>query len=195
MAPRRWTDVTFGFTEGWWRYADTDLRPDYPLISAAKWQWLLETVGFNAISAIPDGEGLPASQAQQALILARKSASVRTWVIAGGCDALGRAVADRLLARGERVTLLELHAAETAALDATDLIYLGALQLAGPRDELELAAASETLACARPIQWLARFGKALSAGRAWLVTQRYSGSAGADCIGCAVASAAVGCRP
>ncbi len=37
-ARQRWVDLTFGLTEGWWRFDDTVLRPDYPLLSAEKWK-------------------------------------------------------------------------------------------------------------------------------------------------------------
>ena len=40
----RWIDITFGLTEGWWRFTDTDLRPDYPLLSRDRWLDLLETL-------------------------------------------------------------------------------------------------------------------------------------------------------
>jgi SAM-dependent methyltransferase len=32
-APSGWIDLVFGLTPGWWRFADHDLRPDYPLLS------------------------------------------------------------------------------------------------------------------------------------------------------------------
>jgi hypothetical protein len=31
--PDRWLDLTFGLTDGWWRFADLDLRPQHPLLS------------------------------------------------------------------------------------------------------------------------------------------------------------------
>ena len=37
---QRWVDLTFGLTEGWWRFDDTTLRPDYALISAEQWKSL-----------------------------------------------------------------------------------------------------------------------------------------------------------
>jgi myxalamid-type polyketide synthase MxaB len=45
-AKQRWLDLTFGLTEGWWRFADTQLRPDYPLLSGEQWQALLQDQGF-----------------------------------------------------------------------------------------------------------------------------------------------------
>ena len=46
-APRYWLDLTFGLTDGWWRFADADLRSDYPLLGARKWLALLTDSGFR----------------------------------------------------------------------------------------------------------------------------------------------------
>ena len=34
VRPDRWLDMTLGLTDGWWRFADRDLRPEHPLISS-----------------------------------------------------------------------------------------------------------------------------------------------------------------
>ncbi|MHB8974800.1 MAG: SDR family NAD(P)-dependent oxidoreductase [Pirellulaceae bacterium] len=51
--PVRWLDLTFGLTSGWWRFADSDLRPDYPLLSIDTWRRLLDDLEFSAIRVIP----------------------------------------------------------------------------------------------------------------------------------------------
>ena len=51
-ARQRWVDLTFGLTEGWWRFDDTTLRPDYPLLSAEKWKTLFEETGLEFVHAI-----------------------------------------------------------------------------------------------------------------------------------------------
>ena len=45
--PDRWLDLTFGLTDGWWRFVDLDLRPHHPLLSADTWAALLEQVGIS----------------------------------------------------------------------------------------------------------------------------------------------------
>src|SRR5690606_27383910 len=35
--PEPWVDLTFGLTEGWWRFRDHPLRPDHPLIGGDDW--------------------------------------------------------------------------------------------------------------------------------------------------------------
>ena len=52
---RRWVDIVFGLTEGWWRFADRDLRPDHPLLSRTRWLEVLAEAGFTA-DALPAGE-------------------------------------------------------------------------------------------------------------------------------------------
>ena len=45
----RWIDVTFGLDrDGWWRFTDTELRHDYPLLSRTQWTDLFETLDFDA---------------------------------------------------------------------------------------------------------------------------------------------------
>ena len=57
-----WVDLTVGFTSGWWRFKDRDLRPAYPLISRQTWLDLLSQSGFTA-GAYPDhAQGVLAQQ-------------------------------------------------------------------------------------------------------------------------------------
>jgi acyl transferase domain-containing protein/thioesterase domain-containing protein/acyl carrier protein len=51
-APARWIDVTFGFAEQWWRFADDYLRPSHPLLGVKLWQKLLAESGFSEVAAI-----------------------------------------------------------------------------------------------------------------------------------------------
>jgi acyl transferase domain-containing protein/acyl-CoA synthetase (AMP-forming)/AMP-acid ligase II/NADPH:quinone reductase-like Zn-dependent oxidoreductase/acyl carrier protein/ubiquinone/menaquinone biosynthesis C-methylase UbiE len=46
--PARWLDLTFGLTPGWWRFTDTILRPEYPLLSTSGWTQLLTESGFHS---------------------------------------------------------------------------------------------------------------------------------------------------
>ena len=65
--PLKWLDITFGLTEGWWRFTDYDFR-NYPLISDSQWQNLLTKNGFNqAITLNPD------SDLGQSIIVAQKN--------------------------------------------------------------------------------------------------------------------------
>jgi acyl transferase domain-containing protein/aryl carrier-like protein len=47
VKPARWVDLVFGLTDGWWKFSDTDLRQEYPLLSFPRWQGLLGEMGFT----------------------------------------------------------------------------------------------------------------------------------------------------
>ena len=68
--PLRFADVIVGLTEGWWRFTDTHLRPDYALISAEQWRSLLTGSGFTEVAVSPE-EGGESVLSNQSLILAR----------------------------------------------------------------------------------------------------------------------------
>ncbi|HZT81020.1 MAG TPA: methyltransferase, partial [Gemmataceae bacterium] len=70
---RRLLDLVFGLTEGWWKFADTDLRPDYPLISARRWLDLLRAEGFTGAEVRPAlGDG---PEPDQVTVIARGPAT------------------------------------------------------------------------------------------------------------------------
>ena len=49
---RRWLDLTFGLTEGWWRFADTKLRPKNALLGTDQWMELLNDCGFSPTTSV-----------------------------------------------------------------------------------------------------------------------------------------------
>jgi amino acid adenylation domain-containing protein len=51
-AARRWVDIVFGLTEGWWRFSDRELRPDHPLLSREAWSRLLQESGFDTADTV-----------------------------------------------------------------------------------------------------------------------------------------------
>ncbi len=65
-APQRWADLIFGLMDGWWKFADTDLRESYPLLSQTRWIELLGETGFADAVAIPE-----LKDAQQSVLIAR----------------------------------------------------------------------------------------------------------------------------
>jgi acyl transferase domain-containing protein/acyl carrier protein len=104
---QRWVDLVFGLTEGWWRFADTDLRPDYPLISEQNWLGLLQETGFTETAAV--------SKSASTIILGRgptktSSATAETtshsWLIFSDEQGVGQRLAEQLRARGEGCVLV-----------------------------------------------------------------------------------------
>ncbi len=66
----RLLDLIFGLTEGWWRFRDTELRPDYPLIQERTWLSLLRSCGFADPSAVPYSAGTQSAGDSQVVLLA-----------------------------------------------------------------------------------------------------------------------------
>lgn len=55
--PEPWVDLTFGLTDGWWRFRDYELRPSYPLLARPAWIELLTERGLVDADAIQPLEG------------------------------------------------------------------------------------------------------------------------------------------
>lgn len=112
VAPQRWLDLIFGLTDGWWRFKDTDLRPEHPLLSPAAWQALLQRSGFSDCIALSPDQRDGAVPLHQAVLVAAKAetagstAAQRTaligqrWLILADRSGCGEALAERLQADG-----------------------------------------------------------------------------------------------
>jgi len=96
----RWIDVTFGLTEGWWRFTDRALRPDYPLLSRQRWICLLQDCGFDAAAVSPEDP-----RTREVLLAARRSEcpGQGSWLVLADAAGVGDSLAQRLAERGESV--------------------------------------------------------------------------------------------
>lgn len=160
-----WVDLTFGLTEGWWRFAD-DARRDYPLLSRDGWRTLLRESGLADAHVLP-ADASRGRAAQQAILVARvphvASASARrAWTIVADEGGVGRALGERLRARGDVVAIRAMS--DVNAPIHGNLIYLAAL-------DAKDAPGARTRATSSPLAWLGRFVRDANAGRAWLVTR------------------------
>ncbi|MBI5722129.1 MAG: SDR family NAD(P)-dependent oxidoreductase [Burkholderiales bacterium] len=174
VAPQRWVDLTFGLTDGWWRFADSALRPDYPLIATDTWRTLLARQGFDETRMLPEDGAGHAAAAQQAFIVARAAAPVRHWHLVGGPGPLVRALEQALHERGQRVsTSAHVDAVDAAAAAADEWVYLGALELTSPAPAgVPAVERCSELAVLAPLRGLATLARATSGhARAWLVSQ------------------------
>ncbi|MBS1518088.1 MAG: SDR family NAD(P)-dependent oxidoreductase [Bacteroidetes bacterium] len=53
-----WLDITFGLTDGWWRFSDSNLRENHPLLSNEEWEKLFSEEGFdNTVIYSPEKTG------------------------------------------------------------------------------------------------------------------------------------------
>ena len=98
--PRRWVDLVFGLTDGWWRYADGDVR-SHPLLSVPRWTECLERAGFTGVVAVPDSAA--DSLAGQSLLLAsvQSKAAAAEWLVVGD-DGFSRGLVAALQSHGGR---------------------------------------------------------------------------------------------
>lgn len=118
---RAWVDITFGLTDGWWRFVD-DVRSDYPLLNRAEWLNFLLESGFSAADAVP-GEG--AAFDEESVIIARKAMAETAarepgdWLIFADVSNVGNRLAAELRDRGEHVVTVVMGE-EYAPLGASE---------------------------------------------------------------------------
>lgn len=120
---QRWVDLTFGLTEGWWKFADTALRPDYALLSKSSWQHLLQQLDFDVCEFVPaPGNEAGPALAQHAVIVARGPAEAPVqrdtggWIVFDDGSAISREVTAKLADQGQPVVTVKQGAA-FAAID------------------------------------------------------------------------------
>jgi len=122
MPGNRWLHLTFGLTEGWWRFQDFNLRRSGPLLPPEAWLDLLRQADFEGAVALrdaPRGEtsgqfvllarapAAPAKDASKAW--AGGPARAGRWLILGDQGGLGNQLAKEIQRRGgEAVTLRAL---------------------------------------------------------------------------------------
>jgi acyl transferase domain-containing protein/NADPH:quinone reductase-like Zn-dependent oxidoreductase/NAD(P)-dependent dehydrogenase (short-subunit alcohol dehydrogenase family) len=133
----RWIDLTFGLTDGWWRFTDLDVRSAYPLLSRDAWLTLLRRHGFEAEAIGPE-----LKESRQVLLVARKPATVmprtgRRWLILADGDGIGAVTAERLMQAGHDVTVVDAGADAAGIADALrdhgsdglDILHLRSLDI------------------------------------------------------------------
>ena len=119
VVPQRFIAISFGLTDGWWRFTDEHLRPDSLLLGRGEWLEFLNSSGFGSAAALPH-EPDSSAQAIQAVFVARRGGgsdrSVR--IVAGPATtdelaAMLTTAAVRVAGEGHRAT----HTVHAAALD------------------------------------------------------------------------------
>jgi acyl transferase domain-containing protein/NADPH:quinone reductase-like Zn-dependent oxidoreductase/acyl carrier protein len=129
-----WIDLTVGFTEGWWRFSDRDLRPGYALIGKQAWVSLLSKSGFGDVLLLPNQEGgvlsgqclisavNGAQEGHPAASNLPPTAKARLLIITAGSVAepgpLASSLAEEARRNGAAVSLLSATEINQAAMDA-----------------------------------------------------------------------------
>ena len=153
-APQPWLDLTFGMTDGWWRYADA-LR-QYPLLEVSQWEHVLSGAGFGTVAELgPDAVAGARPMLHQAVLAARKNDQRQgDWLIVmpevAPDDALAAALAAKLVAAHARVQTLSGSLAEDQATLAerfgqqSELHGVILLPSAADREPISVVEAAET---------------------------------------------------
>ncbi|MGJ4998747.1 type I polyketide synthase [Bradyrhizobium sp. HKCCYLS3077] len=77
VTPQRWLDLTFGMTEGWWRFDDDRRKTGHALLDIPGWTRMLARHGFGEISPL-----LGAEPFGQTAILARAGRNIDSeWLL------------------------------------------------------------------------------------------------------------------
>jgi amino acid adenylation domain-containing protein len=136
-----WFNLVFGLLEGWWRFADRDVRPDYPLLDARAWRSLLEESGFERAASLFDraygGETL------QTVVLAHAPADVqpvadetprRRWLLFADGKGIGSQIAGTLRERGDHCLVVlpgdaDVHAGLVDGIQSSDQDLDGVIHL------------------------------------------------------------------
>jgi len=101
---QRWIDLIFGLTEGWWRFADANLRPEHALLSALTWGELLVQNGFAQVRSLPAEDARKELDFPQALIVAQADelrGDPARWLVLADARGTGYALAEELRAGGD----------------------------------------------------------------------------------------------
>ncbi|WP_427160212.1 SDR family NAD(P)-dependent oxidoreductase [Aliinostoc sp. HNIBRCY26] len=72
---RRWVDLTFGLTEGWWLCSQDPHRNGYPLVDTKHWQNLLAKYQFTEINIIEPSNPETHNLLKQSVIIAKNNLS------------------------------------------------------------------------------------------------------------------------
>ena len=110
----RWVDLIFGLLDGWWRFRDVDLRPEYPLLTASQWQVQLQSIGFSKIATICAGENQEVFSQKPVVIAAQAvnqpslsaSSQPKRWLILAERQGIGQQLAAQLCANEEICTVV-----------------------------------------------------------------------------------------
>ncbi len=126
-APMRWADLVFGLTNDWWRFADSDLRPNYPLLSERRWLELLLELGFQDAVTIgfeqdkgnefvpqhqkhADDSSAPMHCCNHSIIMAQAVCTqvqeLKSWLIFADNGGMGQQLAAQMQRQGALCTLV-----------------------------------------------------------------------------------------
>jgi acyl transferase domain-containing protein/NADPH:quinone reductase-like Zn-dependent oxidoreductase/NAD(P)-dependent dehydrogenase (short-subunit alcohol dehydrogenase family)/SAM-dependent methyltransferase/acyl carrier protein len=148
--PQDWIDISFGFTEGWWRFDDFDWRPDYPLLTSAQWKPFLQAQGFHDVALLPSDADDADPLSLNVVVIARPGVAAqrvsRRRLVLADRGGVGRQLVEILERSGEQIATAYVGREyaqlgnRSYAVDPTDrsgferLIAEASASLGGPLD-------------------------------------------------------------
>jgi acyl transferase domain-containing protein/NAD(P)-dependent dehydrogenase (short-subunit alcohol dehydrogenase family)/acyl carrier protein len=124
--PQRWLDLTFGLTEGWWKFAESDEGRSHPLLSASQWLSLLPETGFSEAVTVPDTGERDGLFGEQRVIVAQNAPLATPTINRGNPWGISDAQNERWLIFADRSGVGERLAAELTGQGAKcDLVFWG----------------------------------------------------------------------
>ena len=106
-ARTRFLDLTFGMTDGWWNFTDTDVRPGSALADAPTWRSLLESTGFSQTAIAGDivqghdtGAAVIVARRDDTAVSAAAVADSGRWLILADAGGTGEMLAATIRNRG-----------------------------------------------------------------------------------------------
>ena len=202
--PVRGLDLTFGLTDGWWRFSDQGLRPDYPLLSSTAGEQLLSRAGFATSRIVrPLEVNAGEREPENSVILAHYDASLaapstspqdsddtRSWLIFTDATGVGAELAADFQAKGSPCQLIqtpaELSDLRVSSGLPSDVVFLGSLDDVNDNQTPAEHALRLNTAILDTVQKLAHWRsqhKAATDGvpeplRFWIVTRGAQGASG-----------------
>ena len=180
---QRFGDLTVGYTDGWWRFTDTERRPSYALLGRESWLSLLADTGFvdaTGIGGIDDGRAIVANQVLLVARAAPAPLTVRHDDVLVVCGDRGPLIEDLVAhARGRGQDACAVVRGESDAATGDDAIGLD------PDNPSDIAALLPALQ--------ARYlGRRLQVLNLWAIDVLIAGDADADRMAAAIERA---CAP
>lgn len=190
MRSERVVDLTFGLTDGWWRFADADVRPDHPLVGADTWTSLLKQAGMastrviactaNAFQRLIVGQ---ASAADQARSKPLKTPRPR-YVVLADESGIGAALHTLLTDAGESCAVIQRSEPNRSALSQlneflsrsgagpVEIVYLWGTDVSDPAGSLSMVSKGEELCVKEPAHIIqAMLRQPTSPAHLWLITR------------------------
>lgn len=136
LEPSRWVDLVFGLTDGWWRFADTALRPHYPLLDSTQWTALLNRCGFSSARIVgtsdPGARSSAADLLNQGIVIAQaaqhthaavelpQTGTSADWFILADAGGVGEHLAGLARREGNSCELVDVDATSNRVREALE---------------------------------------------------------------------------